>query len=312
MGTEQILILLFVFFSGFSLVANFMVGYEVYMGNPKFVGGSIAHIGIALLFIGFVTSERYNQKETIPLEKDKTVEAMGYKMTYVKDEKVGKFDAFRVQVERNGRTHIVSPTMYYSDFTQSVMRHPDLINYLNRDLYVAPLSLEDPKATDDRTITLQKGESTDVGPLKLKFDDFDFSAVQMGQMLEGKAFQIKGVVEIQDGSKKSKLDLIMKNDGQGPEFLPVNYVTPSGEKYILQMVRLMPDKEDRAKSKMEFSIKMPLSATEMPHQETLVVEASIKPYINLVWMGTITLAIGFFMTILRRVDEARLKVKEPD
>jgi cytochrome c biogenesis factor len=57
---------------------------------------------------------------------------------------------------------------------------------------------------------------------------------------------------------------------------------------------------------------MPLSGSQQPRGETLVIEASIKPYINLVWMGTITLAIGFFMTILRRVEEARLKVKAPE
>ena len=311
MGTEEILILLFVFCAGFSLVANFLVGYEVYMGNPKFVGGSIAHVGIALLFLGFVTSERYNKKETVPLEKDKPVNVLGYQMTYVQDEKVGKYDAFRVRVEHNGNTHVVSPKMYYSEFTQSVMRNPDLINYLNRDLYVAPLSLEDAKATDDKTITLQKGESTDIGPLKVKFDEFDFNAVQMGQMLEGKGFELRADLEVKEGYKTQKIVLVMKNSGggAGPEFLPATYVSSSGDRFTMQMVRLMPDREDRSKSKLEFSVQMPLTGSQKPQGETLVVEASIKPYINLVWMGTITLAIGFFMTILRRVEEARLKMK---
>jgi cytochrome c-type biogenesis protein CcmF len=40
-------------------------------------------------------------------------------------------------------------------------------------------------------------------------------------------------------------------------------------------------------------------------EETLVVEATIKPLINLVWAGTITLVIGFLLTIARRVDEAK-------
>ncbi len=312
MGTEEILILVFVFFAGFSLVANFLVGYEVYMGNPRFVGGSIAHIGIALLFLGFVTSERYNKKETVPLEKDKPVNVLGYQMTYTKDEKVGKFDAFRVRVEHEGNTHVVSPTMYYSEFTQSVMRHPDLINYLNRDLYVAPLSLEDAKTTNDQSYTIQKGESTDVGPLKVKFDDFDFNAQQMGQMLEGKGFQIKADLEVREGAKSQKVVLVMKNDGEGPQFLPADFTAADGKNYRFQMVRLMPDKDDRSKSKLEFSASLPLSGMDQGRGETLVVEASIKPYINLVWMGTITLAIGFFMTILRRVEEARLKTKIPE
>jgi cytochrome c-type biogenesis protein CcmF len=134
----------------------------------------------------------------------------------------------------------------------------------------------------------------------------------MGQMLEGKGFQIRGIMEVKEGYKKKMVDLIMKNTGEGPEFLPVNYVAADGRNYVFQMVHLLPDKDDRAKSKIEVSIKMPLSGSQQPRGETLVIEASVKPYINLVWMGTITLAIGFFMTILRRVEEARLKVKVPE
>jgi len=48
-----------------------------------------------------------------------------------------------------------------------------------------------------------------------------------------------------------------------------------------------------------------LAAGQPSKSETLVVEASIKPFINLVWVGTITLVIGFFITILRRGSEAR-------
>jgi len=265
-----------------------------------------------LLCLGFVTSARYDRKATVSLEQNVPLDTLGYRLTYVKDEHVGKFDAFRVRVEKDGQTHVVSPTMYYSEFTQGVMRHPDLINYLNRDLYVAPLSLEDPQTTSDKAISLQKGESADVGPMKVKFDDFDFNATQMGQMLEGKGFQIRGIMEVKEGYKKKTIDLIMKNSGEGPEFLPVNYVAADGRNYVFQMVRLLPDKDDRSKSKIEVSIKMPLSGSQQPRGETLVIEASVKPYINLVWMGTITLAIGFFMTILRRVEEARLKVKVPE
>ena len=50
-----------------------------------------------------------------------------------------------------------------------------------------------------------------------------------------------------------------------------------------------------------------------PAVETLVVEASVKPFINLVWMGTVTLLVGFILTIVRRVQDARgdLDTEEP-
>jgi cytochrome c biogenesis factor len=41
--------------------------------------------------------------------------------------------------------------------------------------------------------------------------------------------------------------------------------------------------------------------------DVLVVEASVKPYINLVWSGVIVLLVGFIVTIVRRAQEARLR-----
>ena len=36
------------------------------------------------------------------------------------------------------------------------------------------------------------------------------------------------------------------------------------------------------------------------HKEVLVVEASVKPFINLVWVGTVLVLLGFVIAILRR------------
>ncbi|MBI3578312.1 MAG: hypothetical protein HY089_02745 [Ignavibacteriales bacterium] len=123
MGSEEFLILLFTFCSAFSLAANLQVGYGIFMGNPKFVGGSIAHIGIAIMCLGFVTSSRYDEKKTVSLEQGKPVEALGYKMTYVgyhpiDAEKYG----FNIEVEKGELKRIVTPTMHFSQQTQSRKR----------------------------------------------------------------------------------------------------------------------------------------------------------------------------------------------
>jgi cytochrome c-type biogenesis protein CcmF len=56
---------------------------------------------------------------------------------------------------------------------------------------------------------------------------------------------------------------------------------------------------------VEIGVTDPAGMAGKPKNETLIVEASIKPYINLVWMGTVTLVVGFIITIVRRVQEAR-------
>jgi cytochrome c biogenesis factor len=36
----------------------------------------------------------------------------------------------------------------------------------------------------------------------------------------------------------------------------------------------------------------------------LIVEASIKPFIGLVWVGTLIMFIGFFVAMMKRLKEA--------
>ena len=311
LGPEEGLILLFVFGAAFSLFANLQVGYEIYKGNPRFAGGAIAHIGIAVMCIGFVTSARYDEKKTVSLEKGKTVSALGYELRYIGYRQVdAERYAFQIEVQRDGRTHRVAPVLHYSEFTKSIIRHPDLINFLNRDFYVAPLSVEEPNAeAEGQTLDLRKGVAQDVGGMSLSFAGFDFSDAQRDAMMKGKPFAIRAQLDVTEAGKTRAVTLTMHGGSGAPEFIPASYVTKAGKTYEFAIVRIKPDNEDNSLSSVEVSVKPPSDPAKAPHQETLIVEATIKPYINLVWMGTATLAIGFFVTMVRRSAEARLKTK---
>lgn len=309
MGSEEFLILLFTFCSTFSLAANLQVGYGIFMGNPKFVGGSIAHIGIAIMCLGFVTSERYDEKKTVSLERGKAVEALGYQMTYVgyhpiDNEKYG----FNIEVQQGALKKIVMPTMHFSEQMGSTLRHPDLINFLNKDFYVSPVSVEEASHDNVKNFSLLKNAEVEIADLKIKFIDFDFNNFEKGVMLEGKSFVINANLEVLEKGKKKKITLKMQNSGSGaPESIPVSYNSTDNKLYEFTLIRIEPDKDDKSKSKLEFSVKMPHDPA-VPHKgETLVVEASVKPMINLVWMGTVTLIVGFALTIVRRSEEARVQ-----
>ncbi len=307
MGWEDPLILLFVLTSSFALTANLLVGYEIYMGNPRYSGGAIAHIGLAIMCIGFVTSERYDDKKTVALEKGKTTEVMGYELTYdgYKPIEGGRF-GFVVRVARDGDAREVAPVMYFSEFTNSVMRHPDLINYLDRDFYVAPLSLEDASDGSERK-SLQVGKQTPVaaGNILLSFREFDFSDMQMGAMMEGKEFELKAHLDVRDGKRTVPLTLVMRQGAGGMEFPPVTYRTAEGKEYTFRLERVAPNSEDDSQSSVSVDVLIPAGDGAVGKDETLVIEASVKPFINLVWVGTITLMVGFVVTIIRRVTDTQ-------
>ncbi|MEK6649403.1 MAG: cytochrome c-type biogenesis CcmF C-terminal domain-containing protein [Bacteroidota bacterium] len=309
MGWEEPLILLFVFTSSFSLVANMQVGLEIYRGNPKFAGGALAHIGIAVMCLGFVTSERYDKKQTLSLERGKPVEALGYTLTYtgprmVEAEKYG----FVVAVEKDGQRREVAPVMYVSNFTESIMRHPDLINYLDRDFYVAPMSLEEATTgARERALELERGVPKAVGGLSVTFRSFDLKDANRDAMLEGKPFEIRMVLGVRDGDAERPIALRMTSAGGSVEFPTMSYTDRSGGVYEFRIARLRPDQDETAVPKVELAVRTPEDRSMPGKEETLVIEASVKPYINLVWVGTVTLVVGFLLTIIRRVQEARLK-----
>jgi cytochrome c-type biogenesis protein CcmF len=305
-GVRDVGIALFTFAAAFALVANILVGYRIYRGNPKYAGGAIAHIGVALLFLGFITSARYDEKQTVTLEQGKPVKILGdYTLTYrgnrpIDAERYG----FDVRIEHAGRTFLLTPVMRFSSFTGGTMRHPDILNMYSKDFYLSPLSVEAPGEVKGEQVTFAKGETKELGGVNVTFVDFDFNDEEKGRMVTGENATIGVLLEVAGPQGKEKVVPQLKRSSAGMEFVAAR--TKDG-RHEFRIVRTMANREDPAKSQVELSYTDGAAAQAAPKVEALVVEASLKPYINLVWMGTITLIVGFVLTIFRRLAEARLK-----
>ncbi|HCV43149.1 MAG TPA: hypothetical protein DGH68_06670 [Bacteroidetes bacterium] len=313
MGVREVLVGLFVFGAAFALFSNLVVGWRIIRGSPKFAGGSIAHIGVGLMFLGFIASSKYDEKVTLSLPQGETVEALGYKLTYVGYKPIDKEKfGFDVHIEGNNRPpQTVSPIMYYSEYTKGLMRNPDVLNLISKDFYLAPLSLEQASDASKPTVqsmTLKHGETKKIGDVAVTFVDFDFSETDRVAMLEGGDVRIGAKLEIREGSKKPALisptKIISKGDQKDSS---ARYQ----DKLEFTVVGMHPDREARENSSVDVAyVDLPLGAHSNVAQkpDVLVVEASIKPYINLVWNGVLILIVGFLVTIVRRAQESRLKV----
>jgi cytochrome c-type biogenesis protein CcmF len=304
-GVTAAPVLAFSFAAAFALIVNCVVGYRIFTGNPRYAGGAIAHIGLALLFLGFVSSAKYDSKQTVSLERGKPVSVLqnSYTLTYVGDRQI---DAdrygFRVAVEHGGERYTLTPIMRYSEENQGVIRNPDILNLYTKDFYLSPLSLETPDETAPQSVDFMKGESKAISAnISVKFVGFDFSGTDMEKMMQGGGFTIGATLEVDNNGKKSTVTPLIKNSGGTISYTPA--LLP-GTAIQLTIVRMQPNNEDPSQSRVSIGVQDPSSATA-PKTETLVVEASVKPYINLVWMGTVTLVVGFIITIIRRLQEAR-------
>ncbi len=312
-SVRDIWVAMFVYAAAFSLFANIQVGMKIARGNPKFAGGSVAHIGLAVMFLGFTASSKYDEKETIALAQGKPVHSLGYTLTYTGYHPIdNQRYAFQVNIEKGDQRYTVNPIMYYTSYNDGLMRNPDIANLYTKDFYLAPLSLEQnsDSTAGGQTVELKRGETKMIGTLRITFVDFDFPVMQKAAMLEGKEVRIGAKLLVRQGSGKevpAEPAKIVKAGEQRDETVRV------GDAYELSVAALHPDREAKENSRVTIGVKdLQAAANEQaPQGDVLMAEASVKPFINLVWSGLIIVMVGFLVTIVRRAQEARLPAGTP-
>jgi cytochrome c-type biogenesis protein CcmF len=302
MGATHVTMIIFIFASSFALFTNIIVGLKIVQGNPKMAGGALAHVGIALMFLGFVASAKYDDVKTLNLEQGKPVQALGYSITYLGYQPMerGRF-GFNVEVEKDGQKFIVTPVMFKESEEGSLIRNPDIVNLITKDFYVSPLSLETPDASGghDHEVTLIKGKTEEYEGMQLTYRGYSFT-----QTKEQGNYLVMDI-EVTVNGKKELLHPTMSNKGGQPTFTGAK--VPNSD--VSVTIKGMSPSQEEGKATVTLDIQGVHGAEKAaaPKAETLVVEASVKPFINLVWIGTVLLIGGFLITIVRRIQEVKKK-----
>lgn len=296
MGATHLAMIIFIFASAFALFTNIIVGYRIIQGNPKMAGGAIAHIGISLMFLGFVSSAKYDDVKTLNLEQGKEVQALGYSFTYVGYQPMerGRY-AFNVEVVKDNRKFIVSPVMFQESENGGLIRNPDIVNLLTKDFYVSPLSLEAGSDAKNDEVTITESAPVETAGMKLRYLGYEFSqSAEKGNFVQAK-------IEVTKDGKTEIVIPTMINAKGNVRFEPAAH--SSGITFTIR--KMNPTKDDKSQSSVTVAVEgVSLHSNGEKKADTLVIEASIKPFINLVWIGTAILIIGFLITIFRRWQEA--------
>ncbi len=299
----------FVLFGAFfALFSNIQVGARVVRGNPKFMGGAVAHVGLAIMILGFVASSAYDNKQTVSLARGTPVETLGYRLTYVGYQPMdNERYAFHVTVERDGNAFTIAPVMYYSSYSDGLMRNPDILNRLTHDFYLAPLSLEEPGADSVSAVTgvFHIGDSRTIAGLQISFIGFELPETHMTSTMSNQDLTIGARFSVAIAGSPAVQIVPAKHVHNGKvSDVPARFA----DRYEVQIVKLTPDTENRQNSTVEIAVSdllHPVNGGASP--DILVAEASVKPFINLVWAGLIILLVGFGVTIVRRSQEASHK-----
>ena len=295
MGVKDIIPLLIITSAIFVILVNGEIVFQMASKKNFAFGGFLAHVGIGFMFIGIITSSVYDQSQkiTLPLNKEMTV--LGYQLKYN-----GK------QTAENGKDKVLLTInqdqetfarFYWSEYSKAYMIAPSVTNMLLEDLYISPIQIieGDNNLTLDK-VKIKKGASVSFEEYTLRFNEYEMNVHEMGTDMT-----IFAKLDVLDKSGKiiESIKPGIKVLGKDREDIPVSFlgterqVTIDGlsvEEKILILAISNSHSEGRNAGRVEM----------------LAVEVSIKPLINILWLGTIILVVGFLTTLFNRIKRQKL------
>lgn len=318
LGVKNIVYLILVFSVGFALFANSEFIIQNFRKNTKLTGGYFSHIGLALLLLGALASGAYSESKQFSMRNGQYAEFKEYKIVFNGKQRVElekrdreKYE-YNLDVIKGNDTTRIHPVAFWSDFNdmETPFFEPGVKITPIEDIYVA-MSLT--PYYEVKPVALKKEMSSPVSldtTYNLKMLDFLMLDMQKGAMDS-------------DGKPKESMEIgilarISNDKGFITEdtlFARMNMKTMTNEPVWYDLdttniqigfMQIMPDKEDLSNSGALFMFKEKEGELSMP-EEMLIVEISDKPLIMLVWIGTIFLVGGFFISMVKYMKPRNIK-----
>lgn len=318
MGVNQFSYLILVFSVGFSIYVNMEFVVKNIRKDKKLLGGFLSHIGLALLLLGALASGAYSESIQVRMKNGQYAEFKGYRIEHNGKERVelDKHDRekyeYNIDIIKDNDTTRVHPVAFWSEFNdmESPFFEPGVKMTPFKDIYIA-MALT--PHYDVKPVALKKQLSAPVSldtTYKMKMLDFlmlDMQKEYMNENNEPKEFMNIGVlVRLSNDKGFIKEDTLfaemnMKTMGNEPVWYDLDTTNIQ-----IGFMQIMPDKENLANSGALFMFKEKGGVLSMP-EEMLILEISDKPFINLVWIGTILIVGGFFVSLFKYMTPKQLK-----
>jgi len=301
LGLHDMLAALLVLTSLFALIVSVQHGYRIAKEQPRFIGGALAHAGLAILLLGIIASGRYGQKQSISLPLNQQKSLFGYEITYT-----GALPAaenktkYRVKAVRNGKQEILEPVMFESTYNNSLMRNPDYVSSWSGDFYLEPVSLEQGESDQKNFIVLVKDEPQIYGPITITFRRFEMGAHgKSGMMGGGNSVMIGAVLQIKSDKDVQEIVPTTIFHAQANPEMKTAYLKSGHLGFQLESMNVA---SGTRKSQVQINVVGAEGAqhggTQKP--ETLIVEISVKPFMSFVWIAAVMIIGGLTLAMIRR------------
>lgn len=329
---HNLMFILLTFSCLFAIFSNGKMLRQAFGGKKKLVGAAVSHIGFALLLLGALVAAATNKSislnasnfipvkdfekaekpgENIMLYKNEPKKMGRYTVTYVSDTTIAPNTFFKLNFkvydEKDGslkEDFDLNPHIQ-SNEKMGLIASPDTKHYLTYDIYThitsAPQPEEEHQAHDGHS------------------EEENYKAPRIVNVSVGDTLHTSsGILTIKAINPKPEAKNLVLAKGDIAVGMPIE-VNVSGKVYNAEPIFLVKGNNifDFARNIDDLGLrlrftrvlpeqqKMELQVYEKPQQaKDWVVFKSIEfPYINLYWLGTIIMVIGFLLSIFRRQKE---------
>lgn len=288
--TYSILYLLLFGFGAWAIVSNAWV-YLLSLRNPASQPGYLSHVGVALALIGAATSAGFSSSHIVTLKQNQWVHVEDYRMRFTHTVETPKGFDCHIEVDDGRGIFIAHLPHEFPRNSEGVMKKPFVQNYLNRDLYLSPLSYEPPKGPDPGQLMLTKGQSAPMGEYTITFHEFDVSGAHGSEEMSD--LQASARLTIVHGESSEEVVPILRVSNRDVTPVVASFDDGRGSVHI---TGIDPDNGGVA---LQFHGEFVSSASEAA-LATLTIDVSEKPWIVLFWLGTIVAFTGGGLSMVKR------------
>jgi cytochrome c-type biogenesis protein CcmF len=304
-------------FAGFYALVGNITYIILYIRSVKLSGSSIAHIGFGLMLLGVLVSSAKKQvitadfsgqmgnfdekarRENMLLIKNEPTRLGDYMVTYQGDSVSGDDIYFKVNYESidGEESFTLLPNTQINEDMGGILPNPDTRHYLTYDVYTHITSLPKP-ASDSidwknvKEYPIEKGDS-----IQTTNGTVIFTGVEQS---DGKSIGLKNttlakaMLTIKQGNNQLTAAPIF-GINSNTYFSIREEVAEAGLRFGFE---IRPTENDKPMAVLEI-------AETTPQPKFIVMKGIVFPYINLLWLGTIMMVVGFGIATWNRLELKR-------
>lgn len=309
LGITAIGMIALLFSALFALIVNVQIGWTVVRRGISNAGAYISHTGIALLVLGVVSISNFTVMHHAVLIEGEPVSVGGYTLTFKGREQIEKQwtdrEKFRYYVDvqpdqqPGAKPVTLAATLYWSDYNnrESAFLEPGIRWGISNDLYLTPKATN----TEDvyKSVELKKTDQIVMpydSSVSLSLEGF-VMPTPVGADAEG-GIQLGASVRVNETDTLTLLTTITTGQ-QGMVFQP-EWTTIQGTRYQVGLMRVTRNNDNPDASTAVLGFRDSAAQPKKP-REIFVVDFSVKPWISLVWVGVITMVLGFGFSIAKYI-----------